>query len=101
MYTYEDIEKPVFLEELAQSHQSKYLQSLTLIYIIPDPINQIINMVVLETLVINCTLRYEDPDIDIKNMDFSQFVIACPATLTALTVEGLELTFNTSPPSRI
>jgi hypothetical protein len=56
-------------------------------------------MEVLETLIIDCNTTYEDNDIDTRKMDFSQLVMACPATLTTLSIGGLDLTFNTVPSS--
>jgi hypothetical protein len=89
--------KILFLEELAQSQQSKYLEKITLKDVIPEPINRMANMEVLETMWIDCMISYESPGWDTKEMDFSQFLMACPATLTTLFIEGVHLTFSTSP----
>jgi hypothetical protein len=94
-----DTAEALFLEELTQSQQSKYLQQLTLKDIIPQPINRMTNMEVLETMWIDFRISYETPDWDTEKMDFSQLLMACPATLTTLTIEGVDLTFSTSPPS--
>jgi hypothetical protein len=58
-------------------------------------------MVALETLIIGCT-EYEDMSGDEpKIIDFTQFLMVCPASLTTLTVKGVYLTcyevpFNTT-----
>jgi hypothetical protein len=84
-----------FIEELVRSQQSNYIQKLTLWNIIPDPIRMINHLEVLDTLNISsrhaytvsrCTMRRE--------IDLTQLIHACPATLTTLSTAHIYLTFG-------
>jgi hypothetical protein len=63
----------LILDELAPSQQSNHLLKLTLINNIPQPIDQMANMVVLETLIINCIENEDFDAIEPKVMNFTQF----------------------------
>jgi hypothetical protein len=85
----------LLFEELAQSQQSKYIQKLTLRYVIPWSWEMMINMEVLTYLEISFgDLANDDKAKDIIN--FSDFVEACPATLTHVEIKRVTLTFNKS-----
>jgi hypothetical protein len=88
--TREDIE-PLVVEELASSQQSNYLLKLTLLNTIPEPIDYLINMAVLKTLIINCYFPFHLPGAVKKSINFGQLVMDCPDTLTSLTVDGVNL----------
>jgi hypothetical protein len=81
--------KPLFIEELVQSQQSKYIQKLILINIIPAPLEMMINMEMLTSLKIDFQSMYNP-------INFSQLIDACSAALTDLTIENADLTFNKS-----
>jgi hypothetical protein len=80
---------PLFIEELVQSQQSKYIQKLILMDIFPAPLEMMINMEALTFL----EIAFENL---CPSINFSQLIEACPATLTDLTIGNAKLTFNES-----
>jgi hypothetical protein len=88
---------PLFIEELAQSEQSKYIQNLTLENLDLAPLEMMINMEVLTSLILNFRDNYGEYGKESKTtLNFSQLIEACPATLTNLTIGNAKLTFNES-----
>jgi hypothetical protein len=91
------INKPLFMEELAQSQQSKYIQILGLSCAVPEPLDMMRHMEVLKYL--NITFRDKGCIIQGRmkpRINFSQFIKAFPATLTHLITVGVNFTFSES-----
>jgi hypothetical protein len=86
----------LFIENLVQSQQCKFIQKLVLKEIIPEPIDRVMNMEALSTLIIDCGDSYDGINYDRREMNFSQLIEACPPALTDLTVIGIDLIFNES-----
>jgi hypothetical protein len=94
----------LFLEKLVQSQQSKYIQTLISKGAVPAPLDMMINMEVLKTLEISCKNNYcFRGGRAHRTVNLSQLVESCPETLTHLTIEAVNLTFNesTSNPTSI
>jgi hypothetical protein len=84
-----------FIEELAQSQQSKCIQKLILDDIILDPIHRINNFEVLNTLDMSYSCFFDEDEIIMRReINFTQLIDACPATLTTLSTAHIYLTFS-------
>jgi hypothetical protein len=87
-----------FLEQLAQSDQSKYIESLHLENKVPLPLIELKRMKALHTLGIYFYhWRFRDQYQYTETIDFSEFLKACPATLSNLFVNGVGFIFSDSP----
>jgi hypothetical protein len=87
----------LFLEELVQSNQAKYIQCLNLEELIPLPLAKLKHMEALHTLKIDCSFwRNDSSSYSQKTIDFSQFIKACPATLSKLAIRDIGFTFSDS-----
>jgi hypothetical protein len=83
------------LADLTQSQQSKYIETLALQNVIPEPIHLMKNMMALTCMEIATVYSDGGPYCEeLLAIDFNQLVDACPASLTDLTLSRLDLTFN-------
>jgi hypothetical protein len=91
------VDKPLFIEELVRSQQSKYIQKLILEDIVPAPLEMMSNMEVLTYLKINFWDSCDEDGYEIKTtVHFNQLIKACPATLMDLIIESVKLSFSES-----
>jgi hypothetical protein len=88
-------EDTVFLEELVQSQQCKYIQELILKKVVPTPMDMLIQMEALKKLDICFDYSFHNrDDLVRKSVDLSQLIAACPPKLTKLRIDDLDLTFS-------
>jgi hypothetical protein len=91
-WMFEDVQ---FIEELAQSQQSKYIQKLTLCDIFPNPIYMINNLEVLDTLDISGSfVSAINGQVMRRKINFTQLIDTCPATLSTLRINNINLAFH-------
>lgn len=84
-----------FIEELAQSQQSKYIQKLILFDILPHSIHMISQLEVLDTLDISGGFCYDiNGQVMRKELNLNQLIHACPATLTTLIAYNINLSYD-------
>jgi hypothetical protein len=81
----------LFMEELAQSDQANYIQSLDLFNIVPRPMLKLRNMKALKRLYINDGWREFTTE---KKIDLGQLIEACPDTLSALSIVCCDFKIN-------
>jgi hypothetical protein len=97
LYIKSFIDDTIFLEELAQSEQSKYIEELALEEILPEPMNMLINMEALTTLSIDYNFSYMNHNVEEKQIiHFNQLLEACPPTLSTLSISGVDFVLTES-----
>jgi hypothetical protein len=88
----------LYLQDLVESKQCKYLRKLGLGDPVPQSIELVAKLEVLELLSVNCH-RYNDmteEEEEDRTVNFSALIDACPKSLLALALDSVIFTFNDS-----
>jgi hypothetical protein len=92
-YPFDDA--PLFLDDLAQSRQPKYIQKLTITDIVPAPLGVLTKMEALTYLEIDFSDTYYSHNEKFRKIiDFDEFIEVCPPTLTDLIIKCMRWDFS-------